>query len=83
MEFSLHIDLPRKYKAPIPLNKNKLNDLRELVDYLVPKYTRQKYWEPILGPLNTNNAIDEELDEPDNENENEPTSSRSFYDYTS
>ena len=79
--FSLNENIPRKYNGILQLNPKKLQDLHELVDNLVPRYVRERFWEPILGPIDPNVVGEEAFDEPDRPVPIDELSSRSHVDY--
>ena len=60
--FTLQRDIPQKYNSMIPLTKEKIKDITELVKQLVPEYFKLRYWNQILtASTAANNGI---VDEP-------------------
>ena len=67
-QFSLNVNIPRKYNGILQLNSNKSKDLHELVDN-------------ILGPIDPDVIDEEAFDEPDSSVPIDEMSSRSHVDY--
>lgn len=84
-------DIPQKYTELIPLAKPKLQDLKVLVNELVPPFIRRRYWDKILGqttadPEANPDSDAEALDDPDPNpwdinHEDEDLGDRGFFDY--
>ena len=59
--FTLQQEIPRKYHSIIPLSKEKIKDVNELVRQLVPLHFRENFWDRVLAASNAaNNGIVEE-----------------------